>query len=48
LAWLIYLAITTYPRIEPAYVLLITVPDMVFFYLAYKTYPARPRVKRYR
>ena len=40
LVLLIYQAIVTYPDIDPAIVLLITIPDMVFFYLAYQTYPA--------
>ena len=39
LVLLIYQAITTYPDINPASVLFITIPDMVFFFLAYKTYP---------
>ena len=48
LALLVYLTVTTYPRIDPGYVLLITIPDMLFFYLAYKTYPVESREKRYR
>ena len=40
LALLIYQSIITYPDINPASVLIITIPDMVFFFLAYKTYPA--------
>jgi hypothetical protein len=39
LVLLIYQAITTYPDINPANVLIITIPDMVFLFLAYKTYP---------
>ena len=34
LALLIYQAITTYPDINPASVLFITIPDMIFFFLA--------------
>ncbi len=37
---LIYHAIASYPEINPASVLAITLPDMLFFYLAYRTYPA--------
>ena len=48
LAFLIYHVIDTFPDTDPIYVLLITVPDTLFFYLAYKTYPATPNVKRYR
>jgi len=36
---LVYLVVDTYPFIDPGYVLLIATADMVFFYLAYKTYP---------
>ncbi len=39
LALLVYNAITTFPDIDPVNTLVITVPDMLFFYLAYKTYP---------
>jgi hypothetical protein len=35
-----YLAFDTYPYINFGHVLLITTGDMVFFFLAYKTYPA--------
>jgi hypothetical protein len=34
-----YLAFETYPYINFGHVLLITTGDMVFFFLAYKTYP---------
>jgi len=30
---------STLPDINPISVLIITVPDMLFFFLAYKTYP---------
>jgi len=36
---LAYLIVDTYPFIDPGYVLLIAAADMVFFFLAYKTYP---------
>ena len=39
LVLLVYQSITTYPDINPLHVLLITVPDLVLFFLAYKTYP---------
>jgi hypothetical protein len=39
LALLGYLAFDTYPYINFGHVLLITTGDMVFFFLAYKTYP---------
>jgi len=39
LAILIYDAIATFPDINEKVVLLITIPDMVFFFMAYKTYP---------
>ncbi len=39
LAGLIYLLIDSYPDINPIYVLAVSVPDMIFFFLAYKTYP---------
>lgn len=39
LAFLGYDAFTNYPDLNPARILLISFPDMVFFYLAYKTYP---------
>ena len=37
---LVFRAIVSYPDINPASVLSITLPDMLFFYLAYRTYPA--------
>jgi hypothetical protein len=48
LALLIYYFIDAFPNINPIYVLVITVPDMLLFFLAYRTYPAETRVKRYR
>ena len=36
------------PYPEPSIVLGITLPDMLFFYLAYKTYPATDDVPRRR
>jgi hypothetical protein len=39
LAFLIFHLITTFQDLNPVSVLSITVPDMVFFLLAYKTYP---------
>jgi hypothetical protein len=46
LVFLIYQAIITYPDINPASVLMITIPDMVFFFLAYKTYPIETPAER--
>ena len=40
LGYLLFHIISTMPDINPVSVLLITVPDMAFFLLAYKTYPA--------
>jgi hypothetical protein len=39
LLFLIYRAVATYPDISPSGVLFITLPDILFFYLAYRTYP---------
>jgi hypothetical protein len=39
LLFLIYYVIISFPNINPAYVLAITIPDMLFFSLAYKTFP---------
>ena len=47
LIFLIYTAITTFPLINPINILCITVPDMLFFYLAYKTYPIYEEAKNY-
>jgi len=46
---LIGYTISNFPdNINPAFILLITIPDMVFFYLAYKTYPVESEMKRTR
>lgn len=34
------------PEVDPVKILLIAVPDMVFVFLAYKTYPPEPEAKR--
>jgi hypothetical protein len=44
---LIYYAITNTSNMDPAAVLAISLPDMVFFYLAYKTYPEEPVSNRF-
>jgi hypothetical protein len=36
---LIYEAVDMFPDIDPAIILVIAVPDMLLFFLAYKTYP---------
>jgi hypothetical protein len=48
LALLGYQVVVTFPDINPINVLVITIPDMVFFFLAYKTYPVGESLKRYR
>ena len=48
LIWLIYEVGVTFPDIDPIHILVITVPDLVFFFLAYKTYPAEAKVRKYR
>jgi len=53
LGYLIYHIIATFTlfgayAINPGTVLLIAIPDMVFFFLAYKTYPIEGEVKRSR
>jgi len=35
-----YDAFMTYPDLNPLRVLLIAFPDLIFFFLAYRTYPA--------
>lgn len=40
LLFLAYDSIMTYPDINPLRTLLIAFPDMVVFFLAYRTYPA--------
>jgi hypothetical protein len=46
LAFLIYLIIDTFSDIDPLDTLLISLADMLFFYLAYKTYPDQHPVKQ--
>ena len=48
LALLIVQFIVSFPAFYPEKVLLITIPDMVFFYLAYKTYPEESDVRERR
>jgi hypothetical protein len=43
LLFLGYDAFTAYPDLNPLRVLLIAFPDMIFFFLAYRTYPAEER-----
>jgi hypothetical protein len=40
-----YQIISNLPEIDPVRVLLIAVPDMLFVFLAYKTYPPEPEIK---
>jgi hypothetical protein len=42
---LCYQIIGNLPEIDPVRVLLIAVPDMLFVFLAYKTYPPEPETK---
>jgi hypothetical protein len=44
LVYLFYFVITTFPNVDLARVLLITIPDMLFFFLAYRTFPETDRV----
>ena len=37
-----YYVYAKFPNLDSGMILCITIPDMVFFYLAYKTYPERP------
>jgi hypothetical protein len=46
LAFLIYLVIDTFSDIDPLDTLLISLADMLFFYLAYKTYPDQVSAKQ--
>jgi lipopolysaccharide export LptBFGC system permease protein LptF len=47
LAFLIYHIVSTFSEtLNPGAILLIAVPDLVFFFLAYKTYPIESEVKR--
>lgn len=43
---LIYQIISNLPEIDPVRILLIAVPDMLFVFLAYKTYPPETETKR--
>jgi hypothetical protein len=43
---LFYKIISDLPEIDPVRILCISVPDMVFFFFAYKTYPPEPEIKR--
>jgi hypothetical protein len=42
LIMLVYQFIDTFPDINPIDILVITIPDLLLFFLAYKTYPAEP------
>jgi hypothetical protein len=42
---LIYQIISNLPEIDPVRILVIAVPDIVFVFLAYKTYPPEPEAK---
>jgi len=42
---LFYQIISNLPEIDPVRILVIAVPDMLFVFLAYKTYPPEPEVK---
>jgi hypothetical protein len=42
---LIFQIISNLPEIDPVRILLIAVPDMLFVFLAYKTYPPEPEAK---
>jgi hypothetical protein len=46
LGYLIFYIMSTIADINPLNTLLISVPDMVFFFLAYKTYPAEAEEPR--
>ena len=50
LVWLFYYGYTAFPDYNPINILVITIPDMLIFYLAYKTYPeeSEPRMIRQR
>ena len=45
LAFLIYTLISSYPDLNPAKILIITIPDIVFFFLAYRTYPVENNIE---
>ncbi len=46
LAFLIYQVVVAYPNFNPEDVLLITIPDMLLFLLAYRTYPSEQSQKK--
>jgi hypothetical protein len=47
LIYLVYHVISNFNEgVNPINVLLITIPDMLFFFLAYKTYPIETEPKR--
>ena len=46
LAFLLYQVIVAYPDFNPINVLMITIPDMLLFLLAYRTYPVEPSEKK--
>ena len=37
-----YQVIETFPDVDPIDILVITIPDLLFFFLAYRTYPVEP------
>ncbi|WP_428330877.1 hypothetical protein [Mucilaginibacter sp.] len=39
LGLMVYIVVDSYPFVNPGYILLTATIDMVFFFLAYKTYP---------
>lgn len=45
LVLLFYQFFSNLPEIDPIKILLVAVPDMVFVFLAYKTYPPEPDAK---
>jgi hypothetical protein len=45
LGFLGYNTVVTFPNVNPIDVLVITIPDLAFFFLAYKTYPAQTVAK---
>ncbi len=45
LIFLAYDIIMAFPEINPGRVLMIALPDMLFFFLAYRTYPSEHGVK---
>jgi len=46
LFYYIFSNISDLSEIDPVYILFIAVPDLVFFFLAYKTYPPEPDSRR--